>query len=64
MKGEAADLTVGGKEKNKKLFNLIKKLIDTKQIEVGQLIDEFNYSWIHVSLPRSNALNNMILHLK
>jgi len=62
-KGEAADITVGSKEKNKKLFNLIQKMVLNKQIEVGQLISEYNYSWIHVSLPRANAMNNMILHL-
>lgn len=62
-KGEAADITVGSKEKNKKLFNFIIKLINNGTIDVGQLIDEFSYSWIHVSLPRSNAMNNQILHL-
>lgn len=64
MKGEAADLSVGGKEKNKKLFNLINKLMQQGVIVVGQLIDEYNYSWVHVSLPRSNKPNNMVLHLK
>lgn len=62
-KGEAADITVGSKERNKKLFNFIQKLINNGTIEVGQLIDEYHYSWIHVSLPRSNAMNNQILHL-
>lgn len=62
-KGEAADLTVGGKEKNKKLFNLIKKLVEQNKLEIGQLIDEYKYQWIHVSLPRANAMNNQILHL-
>jgi Uncharacterized protein conserved in bacteria len=63
--GEAADITIGGKERNKKLFNFIYKLISTGKIKVGQLIDEYNYSWIHVSLPRSNGKpNNQILHLK
>ena len=64
MKGEAADITVGSKEKNKRLFNLIKKMMDTGQIQVGQLIDEYNYSWVHVSLVRQNKPNNMVLHLK
>lgn len=62
--GEAADITIGGKERNKKLFNFICKLISTSKIKVGQLIDEYNYSWIHVSLPRTNGKpNNQILHL-
>lgn len=64
MKGEAADLSVGGKEKNKKLFNLINKLMQQGVIVVGQLIDEYNYSWVHVSLVRQNKPNNMVLHLK
>lgn len=62
--GEAADITIGGKERNRKLFNFIYKLINQGKIKVGQLIDEFGYQWIHVSLPRKNKPNNMILHLK
>ena len=62
--GEAADIKVGGKDKNKKLFNLIYKLISQGKIKVGQLIDEYNYQWIHISLPRKNKENNQILHIK
>lgn len=62
--GEAADITVGGRDKNKKLFNVIYKMIQKGEIEVGQLIDEYNYKWIHVSLPRKNKENNQILHVK
>lgn len=63
--GEAADITIGGKERNRKLFNFIYKLINQGKIKVGQLIDEYNYSWIHVSLPRSNGKpNNQVLHLR
>lgn len=62
--GEAADITIGGKERNRKLFNFIYKLINQGKIKVGQLIDEYNYSWIHISLPRTNKPNNQILHLK
>ena len=62
--GEAADVKVGGKDRNKKLFNLIYKLISQGKIKVGQLIDEYNYQWIHVSLPRKNKENNQILHIK
>lgn len=64
MYGEAADIKVGDRERNRKLFNLIQKLIQQGKIEVGQLIDEFNYSWCHVSLPRLNKPNNQILHLR
>lgn len=63
--GEAADISIGGKDRNKKLFNFIYKLISQGKIKVGQLIDEYNYSWIHVSLPRANGKpNNQILHLR
>lgn len=63
--GEAADITIGGKDRNRKLFNFIYKLISQGKIKVGQLIDEYNYSWIHVSLPRTNGKpNNQVLHLK
>lgn len=63
--GEAADITIGSKEQNKKLFNFICKMISSKKLNVGQLIDEYGYSWIHVSLPRTNGKpNNQILHLK
>lgn len=43
-KGEAADLTCYD---NKKLFNLIKD-----NFIFDQLINESNYSWIHVSLTK------------
>ena len=63
--GEAADITIGGRDRNRKLFNFIYKLINQGKIKVGQLIDEYNYSWIHVSLPRNNGKpNNLILHLR
>nr|DAK61217.1 MAG TPA: peptidase [Caudoviricetes sp.] len=42
--GEAADITAGSKEENKKLFEIIKK-----ELSYDQLIDEKNFSWVHVS---------------
>lgn len=62
--GEAADIKVGGKDRNRKLFNFIYKLINQGKIKVGQLIDEYSYSWIHISLPRKGKENNQILHIK
>lgn len=61
VRGEAADLYVKGD--NKELFIVIKKLIDEGKITVGQLIDEYNYKWIHISLPTSKH-KNQILHIK
>ena len=44
MKGEAADITTGSKEENKKLFDYIKE-----HLTFDQLIDESNFTWLHVS---------------
>ena len=61
-KGEAADITVGSKSSNKKLFNMILQMIENDEITVGQLIDEKDYTWLHISLPYKRV--NQILHLK
>lgn len=65
-KGEAADIrsVSDSVADNKALFELILKMIHNNEIEVGQLIDEYGYNWVHVSLPRKNKVNNQILHIK
>ena len=65
-KGEAADIrSVSDSVKdNRELFNLILQMLKDKEIKVGQLIDEYGYNWVHVSLPRSGKVNNQILHIK
>ena len=55
--GQAADITAGSKLENKKLFILACEL----DLPFDQLIDENNYSWIHVSY-RQNP-RKQILHL-
>jgi zinc D-Ala-D-Ala carboxypeptidase len=45
----AADITVGNRAKNKILFQLIYKMVKSKEISVDQLINENNYMWIHIS---------------
>lgn len=60
--GDAADITTHNKDENKKLFELIVSMIKDKEIVVGELIDEKNYSWIHISNPVREI--NEILHLK
>ena len=48
-KGQAADITAGSKEENEKIF----KILSTRDFD--QLINEKNYSWIHVSfVPNGN----------
>lgn len=57
VKGFAADITGGSKEENERLFYLIKYNFNFKQ-----LIDEKDFSWVHVSYDPSN-LKNQILKL-
>ena len=61
LKGEAVDIN-NGQIENKKLFLLASKMIKEGVIEVGQLIDEKGYKWLHISLP-DNKHRNQILHL-
>lgn len=56
--GEAADISVGSKEENKKLFDIIKE-----QLPFDQLINEYDYSWVHVSY-RENRLRKQVLAIK
>lgn len=65
MKGQAADIrsVSDTPQDNKDLFMTIMGMMIQKEIEVGQLIDEFNYNWIHVSTPKPKN-NNQILHIK
>ena len=55
--GQAADITSGSKLGNKKLFILAQKL----NLPFDQLIDERNYSWIHISHSPRNR--KQVLHL-
>ena len=56
--GEAADITVFSKEGNKKLFKLIRD-----NLPFDQLIDECNYSWIHVSYRSEKENRRQVLKL-
>lgn len=57
VKGQAADITGGSKEENKILFNLL------KDMDFDQLINEQDYSWIHVSYKRIGYNRKQILNL-
>ena len=59
MDGRAADITGGSKEENKKLFELVQSL----GLEFDQLINEKDYSWVHVSY-NEDFNRGQILHLK
>jgi len=56
--GQAADLTTNSLETNKELFEMIKK----SNIPYDQLIDEYNYKWIHVSFSSRNR--RQVLYIK
>lgn len=55
--GEAADITTGNPTDNKRLFDLIV----SSGLTFDQLIDEKNFTWLHISLSTRNR--QQILHL-
>lgn len=57
--GEAADITVGSKEGNKWLFEYIRD-----NLPYDQLIDEYDYSWVHVSLDADMCNRREIIHTR
>jgi hypothetical protein len=56
--GQAIDISAGSKEENKKLFDWCKK-----NLYFDQLINEYNYSWVHISYKISGN-RNMTLVIK
>ena len=56
--GEAIDITTGNKEDNKNLFEWAKK-----NLTYDQILDEYDYSWIHISY-RSGKNRMQVLHIK
>lgn len=63
MQGLAVDINLKSKEENKIFFNLVNKLIKENQIKVYQLIDEYNYKWVHIGFSQTNP-KGQVLHLK
>jgi hypothetical protein len=62
MLGQAADITSleDSVEGNKELFDIAVKLIRQGVITVGQLINEYNYNWVHISTPTYNKTNQIL----
>lgn len=56
MTGRAADITGGRPKENKRLFYLIQSL----GLPFKQLIDEKNFSWIHVSYDDGNIKKQVL----
>ena len=65
MKGEAADLIPADGD-TRRLFYLIKEMIDNKEIKCGQLIWEYGTKkapkWVHISIE-TDKKHNQILYL-
>lgn len=64
LTGDAADITTGTQEGNKKLFHFIVDMAQQKKVVYGQLIDEYGYKWLHISNPMTGRKPNQDLHLK
>lgn len=58
QRGQAADITAGSPEENKKLFDLAREL----NLPFCQLIDEKKYKWVHISYDKNNV-KRQVLHL-
>jgi len=57
--GQAIDMTAGSKIENKKLFDWCKNNLDW-----DQLINEYDYSWVHISYNRAGDNRKQILIVK
>jgi hypothetical protein len=55
VKGQAIDITTGTKTENKKLFELAKTL------DFDQLINEYDFSWIHISFKASGNRKQILV---
>jgi len=55
-KGEAIDIDAGSVTENKKIHDWIKA-----NLEFTQLINEYNYSWVHVSFDAKNLKKQCLI---
>lgn len=58
-KGEAIDMDAGSIEENKKLFEWCKANLD-----YDQLINEYNFSWVHISYTDKKPNRKQVLVIK
>ncbi len=58
VKGQAIDIQGTGKVSNKMIFDYIKENLD-----FDQLINEYNYSWVHVSYVSKEKNRKQILKI-
>lgn len=53
--GEAADITVGSKKGNRELYEIIRN-----ELSFDQLIDEKDFSWVHVSFKKGRNRKQLL----
>lgn len=58
VQGKAIDIDTGSKEENEKLFNWAKL-----NLKFDQLLDEFDFSWVHISFDIGHN-RNQVIHIK
>lgn len=53
-------------EDNKELFDVIIEMVNEGVVEFRQIIDEYNYNWVHIAINHKNNIfkKNQILHKK
>jgi hypothetical protein len=56
VEGKAIDMDAGSKEENKKLFDWCKA-----NLVFDQIINEYDYSWVHISYNASKNRNQILI---
>lgn len=57
VSGHAIDMSAGSKKENEKLFNWAKD-----NLEFDQLINEYDFSWVHISyVPNNNRKQVLVI---
>ena len=56
VQGKAIDIDTGSKTENEKLFNWAKA-----NLKYDQLIDEYNFSWVHISFDLGHNRNQVLI---
>jgi len=57
VKGEAIDISGGNKIENKKIFDYIV----SSGLDFDQCINEFDYTWVHISLKKSGNRKQVLI---
>jgi uncharacterized protein YcbK (DUF882 family) len=57
VKGEAIDISGGNKIENKKIFDYIV----SSNLDFDQCINEFDYTWVHISLKKSGNRKQVLI---